>query len=179
MVLQIQIIVGGIVFNFLLIGIYFLLHHEIEKFEAVKEKILLTVKRARRSYFLSYAVVLIFVSATFFTKGQLRLVFIFVSLAALIFLEILHDSKRLVLTENQTIIVKGFISYRASLVEYKDIILVEVKDDILGRVLGYGDIIINVYGAKEYSLEKIPNFLKVKNIIEEGKLRPVVQVRGS
>ena len=69
------------------------------------------------------------------------------------------------------IIVKGFITYRATLIEYKDIVLVGVKDEILGKIFGYGDVLINVYGAKQYTFDKIPHFLKVKNIIEERKIK--------
>lgn len=161
----------GAGFNVFLLILYYFLHRQITKFEAVKEKVLMAVKRARRSYFLPYFIVILMIAGAFFVGGDYRIILISFTVAFVIILDILHDSKRLVLSENQLIIVKGFFNTRVTMVEYKDIIIVELRDDVMGRILGYGDLFINVYGTKDIFFKRMPNMLKIKNTIEERKIK--------
>ena len=161
----------GVALNLFLLVLYYVLHKQITKFEAVKEEVLMAVKRARRSYFLSYFVVILMISGAFFVEGDYLIILISLIVAFIIILDILHDGKRLVLAEHQLIIVKGFFNTRVTMVEYKDIVIVELKDNVFGRILGYGDLFLNVYGTKNLSFNKMPHMLKIKNIIEERKIK--------
>jgi uncharacterized membrane protein YdbT with pleckstrin-like domain len=161
----------GIGLNIFLLMLYYVLHKQIEKFGAVKEKVIMAVKRARRSYFLSYFVIMLMIVGVFFVRGDFRIILISLIVAFIIILDILHDGRRLVLTEYELVVIKGFFNTKVTMVEYKDIVIVELKDSVMGRILGYGDLFINVYGTKNISFKRMPNILKIKNIIEERKIK--------
>jgi len=161
----------GVGVNIFLLILYYILHKQITKFEAVKEKVIMAVKRARRSYFLSYLVIILMAVAIYFVEGDYKIMLGGGVVALVIILDILHDGRRLVLTEHQLMIVKGFFNTRVIMVEYKDIVVVEIKDDVFGRILGYGDLFVNVYGTKNLGFKKMPKILEIKNIIEERKIK--------
>ncbi len=165
-----QTIIIGVVLNLFLIGLYFFLHKQIEKYESVGEKIIKSAKRARRSYFLSYFIVLVLIALIFFIPTLLKWALSFLVLVLIIILEIVHDSQRLVLTKNQITIIKGFFACTATMVEYRHIEIVEVQEDIMGKILGYGNLNIRTEGTKGYSFKKIPKVLELKSIIEKKKL---------
>jgi len=162
---------AGVVVNLVLLVAYYFLHRQIEKFKSVKEKIILSVKRARTSYFLFYLVAVGVIVLSFFVPADFRIMLVFLTIAIVILLEILHDGKRLVLTEYELITIKGFLNTKVTMVEYKDIVIVEFHERPIGRLLRYGDLSITVYGSRKIDFKYMPDPLKIKNIIEERKIK--------
>ncbi|MBI2543094.1 MAG: PH domain-containing protein [Candidatus Aenigmarchaeota archaeon] len=148
---------------------YVILHGQVTRFENVKGKILHTAKRARRSYVVYYVMILIFGFLAYFSYSEPRAALIYVAIISFTILEIVHDSARIVLTDRQIVISKGFIVRKIALFYYKDISYVEVNETFGGRLLGYGDIKISLID-REFTFEKIGNPLKIKDIIETQKL---------
>ena len=168
----ITIILWGIAINVVLLILYYLLHKQIEKFEAVKEKVIFQVKRARTSYLGFYIVIVALLVLVFFVSSEWRYVLIFASIATYILIDIHHDRTRLTLTNNEVVSVKGFLTTRARTILYRDIVLFETAEDIFGEILGYGDIIITVGGSggEKITFRKVPDYLEVKHLVEKKKI---------
>ena len=164
-------ILAGITLNLILIGLYFSFHRMIKKYEVVHEQILKVAKRARASYILPYLFCLIIIASVFYIPGiEYKLGLVFIAIALLIIIEISHDNKRLLLTENQITYIEGLFSYTAMMIEYKDIEIITLKDTPLDKFLGYGDFKIRTIGGEEYTFNKIPKFIEIKNLIEQKKI---------
>ena len=171
MISILYLIIIGVGFNLLLLGLHLILSKQIGKYEVVEEQIIKIAKRARTSYILIYIIDLLLIASIFYVPGAAyKLILGFSALAIIIILEIMHNSKRLVLTERQLTYIEGYFAYTAIMVEYKDIEIVVVKDSPLDKILGYGNLEIRTVGEMEYSFHKIPKFLEVKNIIEKKKI---------
>lgn len=167
---DITLIIGGVVVNVLLLIVYIALHMQTNKIHPVREHIIRVVKRARTSYLLHYIGIVAIFFGAYLTEGNIRFILLFLAIALLILLETFHDRERLVLTDHQAVIVKGFLKTKAKMVEYKDIVLVEIQTRVIGQILGYGDISLTLYGSQKIFFKKIPHLLKVKDIIEERKI---------
>ena len=173
---MVNIFVWGIGINVALLIIYYFLHQQIEKFGAVREQVLLSVRRSRASYYYIYLIAVVGLAMLIYSKSRFIWEFAFGSLAVIILVDILHDRMHLVLTSNELISVRGFLNTKSVGIEYKDIVIVEVYDHVTGRMLGYGNVRVNIGGSgKELIFKDIPHYLKVKNMVEQRKM---AQERG-
>ena len=174
---MVNVFLWGIGLNVLLLSIYYLLHTQIERFCAVRERTLLSVRRSRLAFYYVYLFVLIVIAIMIYLKSLFLWEFIFGSLAIIIILDIINDRSRLVLSQNALVSVSGFFNMQSVTVEYKDIVLVEVNAHVTGMFFGFGDVKISVGGSagRELLFKDIPHYLKVKNLIEETK---IAQERG-
>ena len=173
---MVNVLWWGIGGNIVLLIAYAIFHHQINKFEKVRERILIAVRRSRAAYLHVYLLVIIIAGIIGYFIPQFAFHAIFVGIGLLIIIDMQHDAMRVVLTDNALISIKGFFNTKVKTVEYKDIVVVEVGESIIGQVLHFGEVKVNIGGSgKEFSFKKIPRYIEIKNIIERRKM---MQERG-
>ena len=70
------------------------------------------------------------------------------------------------LTTKKVIVKKGILSRKTDEMKLSKIENVELKQSLMGRILGYGEIVISGTGSGRTTLSKIANPIEVKKAIE-------------
>lgn len=70
------------------------------------------------------------------------------------------------LTSKKVIVKKGILSRNTDEMKLSKVENVELKQSLLGRILGYGDIIVSGTGSGKVTMTKIVNPINVKKQIE-------------
>jgi uncharacterized membrane protein YdbT with pleckstrin-like domain len=70
------------------------------------------------------------------------------------------------LTTKRVIVKKGVLSRRTDEMKLSKVENVELKQSIMGRILGYGEIVVSGTGSGKVTMSKIANPLEVKKKIE-------------
>lgn len=71
------------------------------------------------------------------------------------------------LTNNRVVTKTGFISRSTEEMKLSKIETVEVKQSILGRILGYGNVIVSGTGSSHVVISRVANPLDVKKAIDK------------
>lgn len=165
--LLILIAAGGILTAILLALSLYFGKREVDEYKTVNDKILYSTYQPRRAYVRYYLLFFYFVITGIFARGELLLALLSVGINLILIAEIAHQKSRIVLTEETVIMTKGFIARDVISVNYGDIKVIELKEDEIGRILGYADLYLDVSGAKKtFIFKKVKNPLQVKRDIE-------------
>jgi uncharacterized membrane protein YdbT with pleckstrin-like domain len=137
------------------------------------KKLPFSLRRSRRSFVYNYVIGImllsyIFLSDAFFTL-DLALSFFFISLTFLFFLE---PEAAIVdrcynINENNIREIRGYLNKKRITIPYSSISNIVMNKSIIGRILGFGDIVVNSFSGNESIILKgIKHPEKILKVIE-------------
>ena len=143
-------------------------------------------KTSRRAYLIPYIVIILLIAVPFLFMGTLEsflgMYYLGVPGIGVLLLVILEISLRvryeLFVKERTVTERRGVLSKHERTVDYDDITSTAVSQGLLARVLGYGELIVNIKAAPEpLKFSKMGNPNRVKRLIEE-QIRRTAPARG-
>ena len=153
----------------LLIGLY-LGRREVNQFKAVNEKIFYVTYSPRRAHIHYYFIFALAFPVFVYLKGNILLIAGFILLDGLLISEVAYQNKKVILTDHTIILTTGFIARDVISVNYADIKVVQLKENELGRILRYADLMLDVVGAKDTIIFKsVRRPLRLKQDIEKKR----------
>lgn len=139
-----------------------------------------SLKRSRRSFVFNYLtgimlLLYIFLSGAFLMLDR-TMTFFFISLVFIFFLEpegVLYYRSFFIKEDNITEI-KGYLSKKKTTIPYSSVSNIVMNKGIIGRVLGFGDVIITAYsGGANINLKGVKHPEKIMKSIENMIKRKV------
>jgi uncharacterized membrane protein YdbT with pleckstrin-like domain len=71
------------------------------------------------------------------------------------------------LTSRRVLVKRGIISRKSEEIILSAVETVRIKQGVVGRLLGYGDVELTGRGVSGVVIKKTPNPIKVKNLVEQ------------
>lgn len=132
------------------------------------------IKTARRSFVVNYAIALIAVAITVFILDFIPSEFQTLSLVILLLLaifllmepEVERVYREYHVLEEGVLKIEGFIAKKRVLIPYQGIADIVMKKGILGKILGFGDVIVNGF-KRRIVIKGIRNVEEVYEDIKE------------
>ena len=137
------------------------------------KKVPFSLKRSRRSFIYNYVVgiillLYIFLSGAIFTL-DLALSFFFIGLIFIFFLEpeAVLSYRSYAVKEDSVTEIRGYLTKKIITIPYPSISKIVMNKSIIGRILGFGDIVVNSFsGTENIILRGMKHPEKILKIIE-------------
>ncbi|MBN1385921.1 PH domain-containing protein [Candidatus Woesearchaeota archaeon] len=147
-----------------------------------KGSVNISVRPARKGFFLSFLMIVLYLVVVIFIELRLRasgidqktltfltLILLFLSFATFVYIHIRIYSKKLNISESSLVMDEGILNKHHLTIRYPNITEIGVTQNFFARMLNYGNLYIRTSGAsqKEFRIDKISHPIHVKNIIEK------------
>lgn len=135
----------------------------------------ISIRTSRRSFIYNYLIGFGLLAYLFFSDAILilppELTVFFIILISVFFIEpeMILSYSHYQLKRDNVLEVKGYIAKKKITIPYSSISNIVVKRGIIGRMFGFGDIIVNSFsGANKISLKGIKHPEKILSLMEEN-----------
>ena len=133
--------------------------------EEIKEKVKLHWYNYLRSFFLG--LILLFILIVYIAVPIKEVIYVFLFVLVCLLYDILTlYTMEMVVTNKRVVYRKGIISIKTEELKTEKIEAIEIKQTILGRILGYGNICFAGLGVSKVEFKGIDNPWVVKSRIE-------------